>query len=54
MSDCTKASTPVNWIPGQPVIQPPPRTYPLLQERLEHNEQNNSGMNWYLAFQEPN
>ena len=35
MSDCTHTSIPVNWIPGQPVIQPPPRTYPLLQERLK-------------------
>lgn len=53
MSDCTHASTPANWLPGQPVIQPPPRTYPLLQERLHHIEENNNGMNWYLAFQEP-
>lgn len=53
MSDCTNASTPVNWIPGQPVVQSPPRTYPLLQERLNSIEQNNNGMNWYLAFQEP-
>ena len=53
MSDCTHASIPVNWIPGQPVIQPPPRTYPLLQERLNSIEENNNGMNWYLAFQEP-
>ena len=53
MSDCTHASTPVNWIPGQPVIQPPPRTYTLLQERLNHIEENNNGMSWYMAFQEP-
>ncbi|MBQ2836487.1 MAG: peroxiredoxin [Clostridia bacterium] len=51
MSDCTHASIPVNWIPGQPVIQPPPRTYPLLQERLNSIEEHNNGMNWYLAFQ---
>ena len=53
MSDCTHASMPVNWIPGQPVIQPPPHTYPLLQERLNYIEENNNGMGWYLAFQEP-
>ena len=52
-SDCTNSPTPANWIPGQPVIQPLPRTYPLLQERLAYIEQNNNGMNWYLAFQEP-
>ena len=53
ISDCTHTSIPVNWIPGQPVIQPPPRTYPLLQERLNSIEESRSGMNWYLAFQDP-
>ena len=53
MSDCAKASTPANWMPGQPVIQPAPRTYPLLQERLNSIKQNNNGMGWYLAFQNP-
>jgi len=53
MSDCTKTSIPVNWIPNQPVIQAPPHTYPLLQQRLNSIEENNNGMNWYLAFQEP-
>lgn len=52
-SDCASCPTPANWLPGQPVIQTSPRTYPLLQERLNHIEQNNNGMNWYLAFQEP-
>ena len=52
-SNCTNSPTPANWMPGQPVIQPSPRTYPLLQERSNHIEQNNNGMNWYLAFQEP-
>lgn len=53
MSDCSNSSTPANWMPGQPVIMPPPSTYPLLQERLNSIEQNNNGMSWYLAFQEP-
>ena len=53
MSDCTKASTPANWIPGQPVIMSPPKTYSQLQERLNYIEQNNNGMNWYLSFKEP-
>lgn len=52
MSDCNHSSTPANWIPGQPVIMPPPRTYPLLRERLNYINQNNNGMNWYLAFEE--
>ena len=53
-ADCSKGSTPANWIPGQPIIMPVPRTYPQLQERLNYIDQNNNGMNWYLAFKEPN
>lgn len=52
MADCTNASTPANWMPGQPVIMPPPNTFPLLQERLNDIEQNNNGMSWYLSFQD--
>lgn len=53
MSDCNHSSTPANWIPGRTVIMPPPRTFPLLQERLDYISQNNNGLNWYLAFEEP-
>ena len=52
-ADCSKSSTPANWVPGQPVIMPTPKTYPLLQERLDYLNQNNNGMAWYLAFKEP-
>ena len=52
-SDCASSPIPANWMPGQAVIQSPPRTFPLLQERLNYIEQNNSGMSWYLNFQEP-
>lgn len=52
-SSSTNSPIPANWIPSQPVIIPPPHTYPLLQERLNWIEQNNNGMNWYLAFKEP-
>lgn len=52
-ADCANSSIPANWMPGQSVIQPPPSTFPLLQERLNYIEQNNFGMNWYLNFQEP-
>ena len=51
--DCSKSSTPANWLPNQPVIMPAPRTFPLLQERLNYINQNCNGMSWYLAFQEP-
>lgn len=53
MSDCANASTPANWMPGQPVIMPPPKTYPLLEQRLNYINQNGNGMSWYLAFKEP-
>ena len=53
MADCSKGSTPANWMPGQPVIETPPKTYPQLQERLNFIEQNNNGMSWYLSFKEP-
>ena len=53
MADCAKGSTPANWIPGQPIITPAPKTYPQLQERLNCIEQNNNGMSWYLSFKEP-
>ena len=54
MADCSKSSTPANWLPNQPVIMSAPRTFPLLQERLNYINQNCNGMSWYLAFQEPN
>ena len=34
MADCSKSSTPANWLPNQPVIMPAPRTFPLLQENI--------------------
>ena len=53
MADCSKSSTPANWLPNQPVIMPAPPTFPLLQERINYINQNCNGMSWYLAFQEP-
>lgn len=53
MADCSKGSTASNWIPGQPVIVPPPKTFEQLQDRMKSIEQNNNGINWYLSFKEP-
>lgn len=53
MADCSKASTPANWRPGEPVIIKSPQTYPQLQERIVENEQKNNAFSWYLAFKEP-
>lgn len=53
MADCAKGSTAANWMPGQPVIVPPPQTYCELQERNEQIEKNQNGISWYLSFKQP-
>ena len=53
MADCSNASTPANWIPGQPVALQAPQTYPELVERKKYIEENNNGISWYLSFKEP-
>ena len=53
MADCSKASTPANWIPNEPVIIPLPQTFEALQERQEEIEKNQNGITWYLSFKEP-
>ncbi len=53
MADCSKASTPANWRPGDSVIMKSPQTYPQLQERIVENEEQNNAFSWYLAFKEP-
>ena len=52
MADCSKASTPANWRPGDPVIIKSPQTYPQLQERIVENEEENNAFSWYLSFKE--
>ena len=53
MSDCTNGATPVNWIPNQPVILPPPITFDGLVNRNNEIENNRNGISWYLSFKEP-
>ena len=53
MADCTKGSTAANWIPNQPVIISPPKTFCELQERQQEILKNRNGINWYLSFKEP-
>ena len=53
MADCSNASTPANWIPGQPVALQTPQTYPELVERKKYIEENNNGISWYLSIKEP-
>ena len=50
MADCSNSSTPANWIPNQPVIIPPPKTFQALKERNEEIQKNKNGISWYLSF----
>lgn len=52
IADCNKASTPANWIPGQPIIKPAPTTFKGLQERQKEVQTNRNGISWYLNFKE--
>ena len=52
MADCAKGSTAANWIPNQPVIVSPPKTYEELVERVSEIENNRNGISWYLSFKE--
>ena len=49
-ADYNKASTPANWIPGQPIIVSSPKTFEELQERVNTVEREKNGMSWYLSF----
>ena len=53
MADCSKSSTPVNWMPGCPVIMPIPKTYEELKEREKYIQKYNDSFSWYLTFKEP-
>ena len=48
-ADAKKVVTPANWLPGSPVIVPPPMTYAELKERV-NNPCNYSCMDWYLCM----
>lgn len=53
MADCSKGSTAANWMPGQPVIVAPPKTFQELEERNAQIQKNRNGISWYLSFKEP-
>jgi len=53
MADCAQGSTAANWIPNQPIIVSPPKTYEKLVERVSEIENNRNGISWYLSFKEP-
>ncbi len=49
-ADKCKASTPANWVQGNPLIQSSPQTYDELLKRVQEIEENRNGMSWYLSF----
>jgi len=52
IAECNDGATAANWMPGNPLIMPSPLTFPELQERMEHINQNENGIGWYLSFKE--
>lgn len=47
-----KGSTPANWTPGGPIINPMPNTYTGLEKRVQNLKNNKNGISWYLTFKE--
>ena len=49
-SDEQNVVTPANWLPGMPVILPPPKTYKELKQRVTSCAKNKKCIDWYLCF----
>lgn len=50
-SDCSKLALPANWLPNEPGIIHPPKTYNELAQRNKYIKENHNGLSWYLSFQ---
>lgn len=51
-TDAYNVYTPANWQPGQPVIVPPPQTYPELLARQSSSKTSGlSCQDWFLCFE---
>ena len=53
VADSNNAAMPANWVPCEPIIVPSPTTFDALLERNNQINQNRSGLNWYLSFNQP-
>ncbi len=42
--------TPANWLPGNPVLLPPPKTFKELQNRMNNCDKKYKCLDWYLCF----
>ena len=49
-NDAFGISTPADWIPGQPVIEPMPQTAKDIQKRIATKNKNYNVQSWYLTF----
>lgn len=50
-ADREKVAIPANWLPGDPVVVPPPQTYDELLRRLE-GEEGLCCVDWYLCYKD--
>ena len=54
ITDRDKVLTPANWLPGNPTLVPPPRTYDDLKIRQNNPESINlSCEDWYMCYTKP-
>ena len=51
-ADNCNALTPLNWTPGNPVIQKPPKTFDELRQREQEIQKERNGISWYLSFKD--
>ena len=42
--------TPANWLPGNPVLLPPPKTFKELQQRINKCNKDYKCLDWYICF----
>ena len=49
-TDAFKVSTPADWTPGAPVIEPSPQNTNDLKKRINNTNKNIDVQSWYLAF----
>lgn len=50
IADNNKGATPANWVPCEPMIMLPPKTFEELMSRNEQIQRERNGMSWYLSF----
>lgn len=49
-SDKSNVVTPANWLPGNPVLLPQPKTFKELQKNVNNINKENQSLDWYICF----